>query len=575
MGKIFQGDDDGVKESSGEKNASLELASRIPVVLRIGVTGHRNLDFPALISDSISKVIRELDELLKRELKNSPHTFMALSPLAEGSDRLVAREVLNWRGPGDCYHPFLEVVLPMPEEIYEKDFTSAASVQEFRELLGRARLIKVIDDALTREDAFAIAGRYVVQGSDILIAIWNGKVAAGPGGTAEIVAYARESGRNLVLINAQSGEITYELDKEKLLAPIRELDAYNAKSIRPGEIETFSSRRDESFLTETVSSGLPREVLSPVERDLLPKYARASLLAKRYQRRYFYAGIILYVMAMLAVATVTVHVLFGPDILRFIEEHWQGSPVTDVGLELIFKGMEILYMLVILLVVWLSNHYGFHRQWIDYRFLAERIRAAIFFTVAGIRYEPLKYPRYLNKTMQSDYWIVKAFSWIWYASPPHTQVNDLQKLKNFLKVAWIDDQTGFYERGSRRQDRFNERWEALAFGLFILTLVAAAIPFVEELALDHTVVDVRFLSLAGIVFPACGASVAGYLALREFRRNSERYEQMVPPMQNFSKQIEMANSREALIEIVEEANELMLRENQDWRINLLSQKLKP
>ena len=563
-------------EGFKEKATSVELASRIPVVLRIGVTGHRNLEYPTLIGDSVRKVIAELDQLLTRELKNSPHTFMALSPLAEGSDRVVAHEVLRWRGPGDCYHPFLEVVLPMSEEVYEKDFESPASVQEFREFLARARLIKVIDDARSRGDAFEIAGRYVVDGSDVLIAIWNGREAAGQGGTAEIVHYARESGRALVVIDASSGDISYEWDQAKLLAPIRELDAYNAKRIRPGEIEAFSANRDESFMARTMSSGLPEDVLRPVERDLMPKYARASLLAKRYQRRYFNAGIILYLMAMLAVATVTAHVLFAEAyILPFIEEHWPGSPIDATALELIFKGAEILEMLVILLVVWLSNHYGFHRQWIDYRFLAERIRAAIFFTIAGIRYEPLKYPRYLNKSMQSDYWIVKAFSWIWYASPLRQPVNDLQKLKDFLKVAWIDDQMGFYERGSRRQDRTNERWEYLGFGLFILTILAASIPFVEVLGLHATVVDIRFLSLAGIIFPAGGASIAGYLALREFRRNAERYEQMVQPMRNFSKQIEMAHSREALIGIVEEANELMLRENQDWRINLLSQKLKP
>jgi hypothetical protein len=316
-------------------------------------------------------------------------------------------------------------------------------------------------------------------------------------------------------------------------------------------------------------------VLGPVKRDLLPKYARASLLAKRYQRWYFNAGIILYVMAMMAVATVAVHVLFGHDILAVIEEHWHETPITEMWLELIFKGMEILYMLAILGVVWLSNHYGFHRQWTDYRFLAERIRAAIFFTVAGIRYEPLKYPRYLDRTMQTDYWIVKAFSWIWYSSPPHALVDDIQKLKKLLKTAWIDDQKNFYERGSRKQDRFNERWETLAFGLFILTLVAASLPFIEELVLERILIDIRLLSLVGIIFPACGASVAGYLALRAFKRNSERYEQMVPPMENFSRQIEMAGTRKELIDILEEANELMLRENQDWRINLLSQKLKP
>ncbi|OPY25714.1 MAG: hypothetical protein A4E28_03000 [Methanocella sp. PtaU1.Bin125] len=564
-----------MKDDFTKYSTSVELASRIPAVLRIGVTGHRNLEFPALISDSIRKVIKELDELLKKELKYSPHTFMTLSPLAEGSDRLVAREVLNWSAPGGCYHPFLEVVLPMPEEVYVRDFKSEESVREFKEYLARARLIKVIDGARSREDAFEIAGQYVVQGSDILIAIWNGKAAAGQGGTADIVDYARKTGHQLVVIDATSGEITYELDRKRLLAPLRDLDAYNGKSIRNREIEAFSASRDESFLKMTHTSGLPEEVLQPVERDLVPKYARASILAKRYQRRYFYAGIVLYVMAMLAVTTVATHALFEHDMMAIIEEHWHDSPITETALELIFKGLEIVQMLIILLVVGLSNYFGFHRQWIDYRFLAERIRAAIFFTIAGIRYEPLRYPRYLDKNMQSDYWIVKAFSWIWYASPVRVQVNDLQKLKNFLKLAWIDDQKDFYHRGSQRQERKNERWETLAFGLFILTLLAATIPFIGEIAhFDYHGIR-PYLYMIGIVFPACGASVAGYLALRQFQRNAERYEQMVPPMQNFSRQIELAGSRESLIEIVEEANELMLRENQDWRINLLSQKLKP
>ncbi len=45
-----------------------------------------------------------------------------------------------------------------------------------------------------RNRAYEAVGRFVVRNSDIVIAIWNGELAAGRGGTQEVVEYAANVG---------------------------------------------------------------------------------------------------------------------------------------------------------------------------------------------------------------------------------------------------------------------------------------------------------------------------------------------------------------------------------------------
>jgi hypothetical protein len=99
-------------------------ASRIPITLRIGVTGHRLLEIESLIKESVLVELTKLDEILSKEFPHSPHVFVAVSPLAEGSDRLVAHEVLGLPATDRNRMPILAAVLSMPEEIYTRDFTA-------------------------------------------------------------------------------------------------------------------------------------------------------------------------------------------------------------------------------------------------------------------------------------------------------------------------------------------------------------------------------------------------------------------------------------------------------------------
>lgn len=167
----------------------------LPAAMRtvaIGITGHRFLGQTAELIPCIDAV---LDHITAHW---SGATLTALSALAEGSDRLVARRILIRP------HAKLVAPLPMSVEEYVQDFNSARSQEEFSELLAQADEIICFPSALTRPAAYEIAGQYIIGHCDVLIALWNGQPPHGDGGTGAVVALARAQKRPLVWISANN-----------------------------------------------------------------------------------------------------------------------------------------------------------------------------------------------------------------------------------------------------------------------------------------------------------------------------------------------------------------------------------
>ena len=54
-------------------------------------------------------------------------------------------------------------------------------------------------------------GRYVVDHCDVLIALWDGMPSSGQGGTAEIVSYAKEQCRPVVIFSTETGDVAVEV----------------------------------------------------------------------------------------------------------------------------------------------------------------------------------------------------------------------------------------------------------------------------------------------------------------------------------------------------------------------------
>lgn len=159
------------------------------MVLCVGVTGHRRLADPDAVAGQVDRV---LDALAPTE---GGHRIRAVSSLAEGADRIVAARVLARPRAG------LTAILPLPAPDYRRDFPD--SVDEFDSLLSRADTVSVVEPPRPeRTEAYLAAGRAVADASDVLIAVWDGAPAAGRGGTAEIVRYARDRGIRVQVVTA-------------------------------------------------------------------------------------------------------------------------------------------------------------------------------------------------------------------------------------------------------------------------------------------------------------------------------------------------------------------------------------
>jgi hypothetical protein len=153
-----------------------------------GVTGHQDLGSP----ETIQWVSSLLHTVLVRE-----RVTEGLTCLARGTDQIYARALT------ELGLPFVAVI---PCRRIEDSFESEQDLGAFRHLLERARETILLPFESPSEEAYYAAGKKLVDNSDLLIAVWNGKPAKGLGGTADVIAYAFERNVPIVRLNPVTRE---------------------------------------------------------------------------------------------------------------------------------------------------------------------------------------------------------------------------------------------------------------------------------------------------------------------------------------------------------------------------------
>jgi hypothetical protein len=163
--------------------------------MRIGITGHQRLSSPA----DWDWVEQQLDELLSVLSELAGFTSLAL-----GADQLFVELILKRGGSFVAVVPFVD---------YELKFEEGASRDAYKRLLAQASTVEVLKGSGSNREAYFKAGKQVVNRSEMLLAVWDGKPAAGLGGTADAVSYARHCGKLIVHlnpINQTVNKINYE-----------------------------------------------------------------------------------------------------------------------------------------------------------------------------------------------------------------------------------------------------------------------------------------------------------------------------------------------------------------------------
>ena len=566
------------------------MLARIPYEFRVAVTGHRSIPDELAVERAIEGALDRITNTLdKVDVDATPIAWTIVSPLARGADQLAAKTLL------ERVDARLEVVTPFPLAEYRKDFSSDGELAQFEGLLARAAAVNELACTVQfgelacdhdngeglkalRDAAYLRAGERVVEASEVLLAIWNGRQAAGAGGTAEIVEYALERDRVVLWINAERPEEPLQRiravkyagnSSDQATIVTAEEFQLTLKQLSPGYCQQLAYFRDSALVLEdyevemrrtkdhltnaAVHAGLPAAALDGVLNLIVPQFARADALALLYHRKHARGVSAVLYLAALAVTIAVGQVLFFPERLWLI----------------IF---EIAAMLVVLGLWASAGSSGWHEKWLYARSLAEQLRIAMFTGLLQSqsrhdRGDPLPFYR------GPQQWLVQAVHNIVSEAGRTIPPLPLETLKRFLIEAWLEDQRRFHDRCSERKAHAAQRRHWLGFTLFGATLLMAMLHFsgvghharAAEWPVLTPGVWITFLAL---VLPAWAGAVHAVSSQLELERIAERSHRMAMALEWLVHRATRATTTDDLRQTVNETAELMMVENHEWWVLL-------
>jgi hypothetical protein len=142
---------------------------------RIAISGHRGLPAPTA---------RLVDQALRAALAERAPDVPGLSCLADEADQVFARAVTDLGGT-------LEAVIPAAQY---RERPPEDSHPGYDELLAQAAPVHRLPFTASTPESHMAASKLMVDQADELYGVWDGKRARSYGGTADVVAYAREHG---------------------------------------------------------------------------------------------------------------------------------------------------------------------------------------------------------------------------------------------------------------------------------------------------------------------------------------------------------------------------------------------
>ncbi len=621
-----------------------EHPPRPALAFRVAAAGHRpdRLPAPGAARDSIAavltavrKAVRDAHTSAQGTYSETPPTLRLVTALAEGSDRIAAHVALELG-----YE--LQAILPFEREEYRRDFgaggddrASRDSLDEFDQLLSNAKTTAVLEldgvlllahaadigtadtqrgaselsnAQLHREDATApyeALAEVLVRQCDLLVAVWDGDRARGPGGTANIVRDTRSRGVPMVVIDANEPArvlfITDGVERPFKEEDLRELLFAMLEPPRvtgPDPLHTYLEERSPGWAVggqrlpilgsrsllnwvwpafraiasrslprrPTLSVGLTKPGISPdgqprpevernVNRVLHPHYAWADSLATYYGNRYRSAFVVIYSLGVVTVGLAALGLAAGSlgHFGRFDLRLW-----LTLGLLSVIVG------------IWYVGGFvkRWHRRWLDYRILAEYLRQMVHLAPLAGTSPRVRTPPHRSLVDPGNSWMAwhaRAVTRELGVTPARFDGPFLESARKAMREAWVDDQAEYHRATARRSQRMEHMLHWAGLGLFSLAFVTVAGAIYEERQL---------LTALEAIFPALGSALAAIRGQAELERLARRSEGVAEWLEELSAKLDLVSphpgtsASRPLRMTAESTAAAMLDEVLDWRIVL-------
>lgn len=156
----------------------------------VGVTGHQSLE--GFDIDWIKLTIHSF--------LTENNVIKGLSSLAIGADQLFCRELIKEK-------IIYDVIIPCNN--YISTFKTIEDSRSFLDLSIKSNSTYTLDFDKPSEIAFYSAGIEIVNKMTVLLAIWDGKLAKGLGGTGDIVEFALKQNKQVFHIDPVNKKSNY------------------------------------------------------------------------------------------------------------------------------------------------------------------------------------------------------------------------------------------------------------------------------------------------------------------------------------------------------------------------------
>lgn len=581
---------------------------RPPFAFSLGVTGHRSESLGSaakLVEERIDLVIRELTaaaiELFAGNadwFSPGPPQLTMVSPLADGADQLAAEIALA--------HGYrLQAVMPFTREQCRAEVPESLRANFDRLADSATCLLELPGHAEDPLEAYVMAGRATVAHCDMLIAVWDGKVPRGRGGTGEVVELAMGRGTPIVHIPVDKDKpvtllwsaydpavLTWHSDQvdrrpfdsrhvrdllDRLLAPPTDprereylrnfcnerthrfrarieypllLATTGVKRIGAGDIEArhAAEQRETEWRRYREQCADQHGLLMPL--DLLgDAHGWAGHLATHFAQNYRSGHVLNFALAAAAV-------LIG----------LAGFLLPDS--RLLLAAIEFALATVIIANTHYGVRYQWHRRWLDYRQLAERLRPLGSLKLLGLAAPD---PPGSSTNPVPRRWIEWYAAAVWRAiGCPSGRVlpSTVAPLAQSIADHELDAQIAYHQAQSRQILLLDKRLERTSGAIFWVTLLASA-GTIAALVVAPSWVDrwSDWLTLISAGLPALGGAIFGIRFQGDFGGSALRSDATAASLAGLARELRadgIGLMRAA--DLGEQAARAMFADLSEWRL---------
>jgi hypothetical protein len=544
-----------------EQNARATVCEMRPeAALAIGITGHRHVrdEIAAAVEAQINKLLGDLKAASQATVTDESRYFLPLPPrlriltmAAEGADLLGARAAQTVGAD-------LNLIFPYDRTEYRHDFISPAALASFDAAIAAARAVLELPG--TREEgprAYERANEFILSQANLLIAVWDGSRASGRGGTGDVVQTAISARIPVIVIDPKQQRLP-----EILLHPaIREFEPPLATDLSRRPLSDSLRDLTDGLLLPSLRArrhrGFADLIVEPLKRGF--RRHEYNLFLKTFQARptarmraiaastisgdrwdaaiQFARGIDRdFAQRMEAMAGLSRRI---DDLASYYSELYRSSTVTRFFVVVIvtfiaavigvvfpsLSGISLVAQIVVNAVVLVDATVSavrrWQERWLDYRWIAERLRSLRFLQILGvIQSEP--YNPFLFAPRSWTTWYVERLAVALGIPNGCLRAPDLAAAQ--LLTTDIIEQIEYHRRVYRARAALERRLAATAsFALYAAIAVGAILGI--AIYLKGGVRNVSGATLANLllsILPAVMTAARGYRADADLIRLTER-----------------------------------------------------